>query len=742
MILIRSIVLVLICSGTLLSNSLIIIKDAETGKTPVSASVYFKALEGKDKGLSKKIILKENALYNPFDVKTQIAIKHISYETVIDTVSGKEKELEYLLEPGSIKLDEIVSTGQISPKSKQASVFNVNVIDNFKIQQQAAPSLKELLLNNMNTRIQGDAILGSGVSINGVSGQNVKIMIDGVPIVGRENGNINLEQLNLNDVEKVEIVEGPMSAVYGSDASAGVINLITKTKVKNGMDLTVNSYNESVGLYNQDATLNFRIDDWRFILNGGRYFFGGWSSADTSRADDWNPKVQGFGDLKIFKNWDQYELRINSRYYNEFILNRFDAIQPYGVVGFDDEYITDRILNSVNFKGEVSKDRFLDVLASYQFYGRERTKYIKDLTTLERQKTTQADDFSSALFHNLRLRSTYSFDNYSNNFSYQLGFDLNFDRGEGDRIFGLKSIDDYAVFLTAEYNLLDNFIIQPMFRAMYNTKFDAPLVSSVNMKYDFSDNSNFRFAVASGFRAPDLKELHLQFIDNNHDILGNEDLQAESSINVNGGFEYNETITGHFLKFQLKGFYNRINDMIELAQIGVDSETRLQEFTYVNINQFESSGVQFNGEYIRDNLNLNLGFSYNGQRNSIDSSTSNYFWSPELLSSISYLNKSTDTRLNVFYKFNGRFPFFQFDDSPAQQSVSRSIMDSFHNLDMNVSKTFFEDYTLTLGVKNALNVTFVGMSGAGGGGVHSGGGGGNPLNYGRTFFLRLNAKLF
>ena len=66
------------------------------------------------------------------------------------------------------------------------------------------------------------------MSVQGLSGENVKILIDGVPVVGRLNGNVDLSQINLTNIERVEIVEGPLSVNYGTNALAGTINLITK----------------------------------------------------------------------------------------------------------------------------------------------------------------------------------------------------------------------------------------------------------------------------------------------------------------------------------------------------------------------------------------------------------------------------------------------------------------------------------------------------------------------------------
>jgi len=107
-------------------------------------------------------------------------------------------------------------------------VLKVKVIDIKRINSQGAYNLPSLLANELNVRINYDPMLGNSISLQGISGQNIKVMIDGVPVIGREGGNIDLTQINLSSVERIEMVEGPMGVNYGSDAMGGVINIITK----------------------------------------------------------------------------------------------------------------------------------------------------------------------------------------------------------------------------------------------------------------------------------------------------------------------------------------------------------------------------------------------------------------------------------------------------------------------------------------------------------------------------------
>lgn len=70
-----------------------------------------------------------------------------------------------------------------------------------------AQNLTQLLKNELNIQLSNDAILGSSMSLQGISGENVKFLIDGVPIIGRLNGSVDLDQINIQNVEKIEIIE-------------------------------------------------------------------------------------------------------------------------------------------------------------------------------------------------------------------------------------------------------------------------------------------------------------------------------------------------------------------------------------------------------------------------------------------------------------------------------------------------------------------------------------------------------
>ncbi|KAA3637088.1 MAG: hypothetical protein DWQ02_07245, partial [Bacteroidetes bacterium] len=145
--------------------------------------------------------------------------------------------------------EDIVVTAQYAPTDSKKAIHKVRVIKNEEITRRNANDLGELLNMESNISVSNDLILGSSLSLQGVSGQNIKIMIDGVPVIGRSGDNIDLSQLPLENVERIEIVEGPLSVNFGTNALGGVINLITKKAQLNKFEIGLKSRFENPGAF-------------------------------------------------------------------------------------------------------------------------------------------------------------------------------------------------------------------------------------------------------------------------------------------------------------------------------------------------------------------------------------------------------------------------------------------------------------------------------------------------------------
>ena len=125
----------------------------------------------------------------PLKGKCLLTVKKLGFKTQFaEMESGNTLEIK--LEQDAVDLNDIVVTGQYSTTTRQSSINTIKIIDRKKLDEMGANNLRDALTNQLNVRISQDNVLGSSASINGISGQNIKILVDGVPVIGRTNGNV------------------------------------------------------------------------------------------------------------------------------------------------------------------------------------------------------------------------------------------------------------------------------------------------------------------------------------------------------------------------------------------------------------------------------------------------------------------------------------------------------------------------------------------------------------------------
>ena len=158
-----------------------------------------------------------------------IKVSHVGFYDFIDTLKSSINRTIKLTSNSEL-INEFVVTATNGKTRSNEHLHQVKIINAKTIASKGAVTLKDALTNELNLNLSQDQFLGTGLTLNGLGGENIKILIDGVPVIGRLNGNIDLSQINLNNIEQIEIIEGPVSVDYGSNALGGVIHLISKKK--------------------------------------------------------------------------------------------------------------------------------------------------------------------------------------------------------------------------------------------------------------------------------------------------------------------------------------------------------------------------------------------------------------------------------------------------------------------------------------------------------------------------------
>lgn len=724
-----------------LSNPYIKIFDAGTELPLSGAKVRFQCVRDCESNQKTKFSLSNKAgiVKNPFTGVVEVQISHIGFRTIIDTLSLNTTKF-YSLEPTDIHLQTVVTTGELSTQSIQKSLFKIRSLDKERIQNQQAQSVRDLLTKELNVRVNQDNVLGAGITLQGVSGQNVKILIDGVPVIGRTNGNIDVNQLLLSAVEKVEIVEGPMSVLYGSDALGGVINIITKTKQDEAFETTFTNFYESIGTYNSDVRIGYSKEGLNASLTGGRYFFSGFNPGNETRFQLWKPKEQRFVDWQVQNKFSDIVLRYDGKYFDETLLNRGEPRAPFRETAFDDVYKTKRFTNSLFFSTSFTPQQFLNITSNHSYYNRTKNSFFKDLVTLQEQLTENPLDQDTTIFTSYMSRGLYSNDQITTWLKLQLGYDLFSETMSGGRtINSEQTMTDIAGFGNISFVPTDNLIVQTGFRYAYNSLYDAPIVPSITMKYDPIENITFRASYARGFRAPSLRELFFYFVDFNHNIQGNPNLKAEQSDNIQVSGVITFKNLENVFKIEPTLFYNDIRNQISLAQQGSTL------FSYINVGKFKSKGMTTTLSYFRSNVTASFAASYIGRLNEFfeeNTSFPEFTYTPEFVTTLSYLAPISELNFSIFYKYTGELPIIT--KSPLG-TISQGFIGAFQSLDVNVSRNFFDNLlSATIGVRNVFDVTNVVASGIQNGNpanFHNASTTSLPFGWGRTFTTTLRFNL-
>jgi len=634
------------------------------------------------------------------------------------------------------QLNDAIVTGQYGENSLKNSVFKVKVIDAQRIQQQGAVNLKDVLANEINIRINQDPALGSSINLQGVTGQNIKILIDGVPVIGREGGNVDLTQINLNNVERIELVEGPMSVNFGSDALGGVINIITKKAITKNTSFNIGTYYETIGQYNVDGGANFNYKKTLWQVSGGRNFFDGYGHNESAtRFRLWKPREQYFADATVSFSGKTGNWRIQNNWFTEKVTSRDSGtITPFYARGLDQYYYTTRYTSSVFWDKKLKNNFSVNIIGSANYYKRVRNTLSKDLVTLEEVQTPDPELNDTNHFYLLMSRGFISKNKKDAKVNYQIGYEINHEFTEGGKIEGgQQQFTDYNLFASTELKLFKKLTLRPGFRAIYHTNFNAPFVPALNLKWEISSYFKVRASYARGFRAPSLKEMHLRFVDPSHNVHGNPNLKAETGDNLQLFTTFEITKQKHMFRFEPSLFYNHITNMIDLAMVNAQTI----EATYFNVGQFISRGLNVNMEYKTPVYGIQAGYALTGRNNSY-APDGEFYNSNEVRLNFNATHPKKNTTIALFYKYNGMLQAYQYNYT--KNEVMLGYINAFSLLDATVSQPFFKKrLNTTLGVKNILDVRNVRASIVGG--VHQSSSNNAMIAMGRTLFFSIRYSI-
>ena len=504
--------------------------------------------------------------------------------------AGEKKSIEVMLTLAQFSQTITITTANRREELLRTVAEPTTLIDEASLQDTGGRSAKEVLVEQAGSGVyvspQGAT---NSVSINGLGGAAVLILIDGRRYLGRNStGEVNLEDLDLSNIERIEIVKGAGSAMYGSDAMAGVINFITKKPTTFGM---ANSLDVSYGSYNDTRfsdTLSFRSEKFSGAFTAGYRSYDGYDLDESALITEGEPESKRYN---ISGNME-YALhdKVRARVYGDYTFRDVTKYYFAGATQMSDPYNSLRELTRYNFSPEVDVNltdtMTVNALFNYGQYERLETYDYGDSVDVQDPWVETNNEFKVTARQIWGIEDMEQFLQFGYEFRNQTlergSLDLPSDADEAER--------DINVFWAQnEFNLIENFKVTAGFRYDDYSDFGSEWSPKITAMYAVNDENRVRFSYGHGFRAPRFGEL---YIDLGFFFKGNPDLQPETSNNLTIGYAH----TGELAQGSFDFFYNKIKD-------GIGFDLSVFPYTYNNLQDYTASGIN-------SSLALNLPYGF------------------------------------------------------------------------------------------------------------------------------------
>ena len=630
----------------------------------------------------------------------KIVVSSIGYntKTIEITFNKDEKIIQNFSLVSDNSLDEIVVSGNLKPVSKSASSVPVDVYSKSFFKKNPTPSIFESLQNVNGVRPQLNCnVCNTGdIHINGLEGPYTFVLIDGMPIVSGLSTVYGLTGIPQALIQRVEVVKGPASTLFGSEAVGGIINIITK-KPSNSPMLFVDSFSSSWEEINTDIGFKYNASKKIQGLLGINYF--NYQNIIDNNNDNFTDltlqnRISIFNKLNIERSNNKlftiaFRYVYEDRWGGETNWNK--SFRGTDLV-YGESIYTSRWETFGTYELPTTENIRLQFSANghYQdsFYGTDS------------YKANQLIAFGQ-LVYNKKIKKKHDllFGIAYRNTTYD---DNTFATSESDGVTNKPSIIHLpGVFIQDEMNLTNQHKLLIGARYDYNSLHGTIFSPRVNYKWNSKNNKNIlRFSVGNGFRVANIFTEDHAALSGAREVVFEGELSPETSWNANVNYVKKISINNTLVSLDASGFYTHFNN-----RILPDYETDPNKIIYANLNGFSvSKGVSLNSD-----ISFPLGLTMNIGATLMDVSIhENNIKKRQLLTesfsgvwSISY--KIKKSRIKIDYTGNVYGPMKLPLLSELDPRKGESPWFSIQNI--QVTKNIGTSWEMYGGIKNILNFT-------------------------------------
>jgi outer membrane receptor for ferrienterochelin and colicins len=542
-----------------------------------------------------------------------LIISHIGYEPQEKKVNIRGDQplsLEVRLREKTEALNDVVVTATRTARPVDEVPIPVQLIDKEQIERIGSLRLDEVLQEQTGLQMISDH--GSGLQMQGLSSDYILILIDGEPVIGRTAGTVDLSRLTVNNIERIEIIRGPSSSLYGSEAMAGVVNIITKGN-DFGWQGSFGTQYRSFNTLDAQAEAGFRNERLSVRMFANRLSSDGYDLTPESVSQTVAPyEAFTLGPKLSYDISEKLKLTVSSRFYRESSEDLMD-------LSLDGE---ETRMDNINQRSD------WNVLPILEFRPNDRHKlqfrqYLSGYETLSELNFSEGrQNYDRSTFDQTFQRSEAQYDWYqSDKHIITAGAGYLGEQVEATRYDDANSFTSHYAFAQYQWQPSERWNVVAGGRFDVHSAYADRLSPKLAVGYHPNKWLNVRASFGGGYKAPDFRQLLLAFTNPvaGYSVFGSrvvqekfaeveaqgqiervfidpatiEEIRAESSLAYNLGFDIKPKESIHW---QVNLFYNDIQDLIETAPIARKVNGQ-NIFSYFNFSEVITQGVETQLDY-------------------------------------------------------------------------------------------------------------------------------------------------
>ena len=527
-------------------------------------------------------------------VAESIGLKSVEQSVTMQT--GKSIEINFTMEDQTETMDEVVVSATRNETNKKSTATIVNVASAKLFESTASTNLAESMAFQPGLRVENTCGNCGAVQlrINGLEGQYSQILLDSSPIFSSLAGVYGLEQLPVAMIERVEVIRGGGSALFGSNAIGGVVNIITKEPLRNSLSLshTTNIMESGDAEFNTSLNGSFVSDDRR----AGVYLFG-----MVKDRDAYDRNGDGFTDITsmlartigfrgYYKTSATSKLTAEYHHISEFRRGGDQIDLPPHMAEIAEQ--TDHNINGGslrwNFYAPNSR-HFVNVYTSAQSIGRDSyygtgkdpNAYgrTEDFTIVTGAQYSYV--FNKCLFMPAQFTVGFEY-TYNDLNDHSIGFDRSI----------MQTVRTAGMYIQNEWkNEKVNFVVGGRFDK-HNMMRKIIFSPRANLRYSPHEDVGLRVSYSSGYRAPQAfdEDLHIDAVNNQSSIIElDPNLRPEYSHSLSASADLYHNFGLLQSNLLVEGFYTMLDDVFALAKTGEN------EAGYIIQTRYNASGAKVRG---------------------------------------------------------------------------------------------------------------------------------------------------